>query len=98
MIQAIEAENFNDSRTAMENERYRNSLSKTDPRECKFDQSACRQSALVDLVKDARNLKANTDENTVMQMFMQEMDYRGIGMDKLNAYLDSGDETILYET
>ncbi len=98
MIQAIEAEKFNDSRTAMENERYRNSLSKTDPRECKFDQSACRQSALVDLVKDARNLKANTDENTVMQMFMQEMDYRGIGMDKLNAYLDSGDETILYET
>ena len=98
MIQAIEAENFNDSRTAMENERYRNSLSKTDPRECKFDQSACRQSALVDLVKDARNLKANTDENTVMQMFMQEMDYRGIGMDKLNAYLDSGDESILYET
>lgn len=98
MIQAIEAENFNDSRTAMENERYRNSLSKTNPRECKFDQSACRQSALVDLVKDARNLKANTDENTVMQMFMQEMDYRGIGMDKLNAYLDSGDETILYET
>lgn len=98
MIQAIEAENFNDSRTAMENERYRNSLSKTDPRECKFDQSACRQSALVDLVKDARNLKANTDENTVMQMFMQEMDYRGIGMDKLNAYLDNGDETILYET
>ena len=98
MIQAIEAENFNDSRTAMENERFRNSLSKTDPRECKFDQSACRQSALVDLVKDARNLKANTDENTVMQMFMQEMDYRGIGMDKLNAYLDSGDESILYET
>ena len=98
MIQAIEAENFNDSRTAVENERYRNSLSKTDPRECKFDQSACRQSALVDLVKDARNLKANTDENTVMQMFMQEMDYRGIGMDKLNAYLDSGDESILYET
>jgi len=98
MIQAIEAEKFNDSRTAMENERYRNSLSKTDPRECKFDQSACRQSALVDLVKDARNLKANTDENTVMQMFMQEMDYRGIGMDKLNAYLDSGDESILYET
>lgn len=98
MIQAIEAENFNDNRMAVNNERYRNSLSKTDPRECKFDQSACRQSALVDLVKDARNLKANTDENTVMQMFMQEMDYRGIGMDKLNAYLDSGDESILYET
>lgn len=98
MIQAIEAERFNDNRMAVNNERYKNSLSKTDPRECKFDQSACRQSALVDLVKEARNLKANTDENTVMQMFMQEMDYRGISMDKLNAYLDNGDETILYET
>jgi hypothetical protein len=98
MIQAIETENFNSNRMAVNNERFRNSLSKTDPRECNFDQSACRQSTLVDLVKDARNLKANTDENTVMQMFMQEMNYRGIGMDKLNAYLDSGDESILYET
>ena len=98
MIQAIEAENYNENRTAMENERYRNSLTKTDPRECKFDQSACRQSALVDLVKEARNLKANTDENTVMNMFMQEMDYRWIDINKLNAYLDSWDETILYET
>ena len=97
MIQAIETENFNDNRMAVNNERFRDSLSKTDPRECKFDQSACRQSTLVDMVKSARNLKANTPEDTVMQMFMQEMDYKGIGMDKLNAYLDSGDETILYE-
>jgi hypothetical protein len=76
MIQAIEAENFNSNRMAVNNERYMNSLSKTDPRECNFDQSACRQSALVDLVKSARNLRANTDENTVMKMFMQEMDYK----------------------
>jgi len=97
MIQAIEAENYNDNRTAAENERFRNSLTKSDPRECKFDQSACRQSALVDLVKSARNLKANTDEDTVMNMFMQEMGVKGIDMDKLNNYLDSWDETILYE-
>ena len=77
MIQAIEAENFNDNRMAVNNERFRNSLSKTDPRECKFDQSACRQSTLVDMVKSARNLKANTPEDTVMSMFMQEMDVRG---------------------
>ena len=97
MIQAIEAENFNDNRMAANNERYKNSLSKTDPKECKFDQSACRQSTLVDMVKSARNLKANTPEDTVMQMFMQEMDYKWISMDKLNSYLDNGDETILYE-
>lgn len=97
MIQAIETENFNDNRMAVNNERFRNSLSKTDPRECKFDQSACRQSTLVDLVKSARNLKANTPEDTVMSMFMQEMNVKGISMDKLNSYLDSGDETILYE-
>jgi hypothetical protein len=76
MIQAIEEENFNDNRMAANNERYRNSLTKTDPRECNFDQSACRLSTLVDLVKSARNLRANTDEETVMGMFMQEMDYR----------------------
>lgn len=97
MIQAIDAENFNDNRMAVNNERFRNSLSKTDPRECKFDQSACRQSSLVDLVKSARNLKANTPEDTVMSMFMQEMDVKGIDMDKLNSYLDYWDETILYE-
>lgn len=97
MIQAIEAENFNDNRMAVNNERYRNSLTKTDPRECNFDQSACRQSTLVDMVKAARNLKVTTPEETVMSMFMQEMDYKGIGMDKLNAYLNNGDETILYE-
>ena len=97
MIQAIEAENFNDNRMAVNNERYRNSLTKTDPRECNFDQSACRQSTLVDMVKAARNLKVTTPEETVMSMFMQEMDYKGIGIDKLNAYLNNGDETILYE-
>lgn len=97
MIQYIEEQNFNDNRMAANNERYRNSLTKSDPRECNFDQSACRQSTLVDLVKSARNLKANTPEETVMSMFMQEMNYKGIGMDKLNSYLDSGDETILYE-
>ena len=73
MIQAIETENFNSNRMAVNNERFRNSLSKTDPRECNFDQSACRQSTLVDMVKSARNLKANTPEDTVMQMFMQEL-------------------------
>lgn len=97
MIQAIEERKYNDSRTAAENERFKNSLSKSDPKECKFDQSACRQSTLVDMVKSARNLKANTPEDTVMSMFMEEMNYRGISMDKLNSYLDSWDETILYE-
>lgn len=97
MIQAIESENFTDNRIAVNNERYRNSLSKTDNRECKFDQSACRQSTLVDMIKSARNLRANTDEDTVMKMFMQEMEVKWIDMDKLNNYLDNGDETILYE-
>ena len=97
MIQYIEEQNFNDNRIAANNERFRNSLTKSDPRECNFDQSACRQSTLVDMVKSARNLKANTPEDTVMSMFMQEMDLKGISMDKLNSYLDSGDETILYE-
>ena len=97
MIQAIEAENFTDNRMAVNNERFRNSLSKTDNRECKFDQSACRQSTLVDMIKSARNLRANTDENTVMKMFMQEMDVKWIDVEKLNNYLDNWDETILYE-
>lgn len=97
MIQAIEAENFTDNRMAVNNERFRNSLSKTDNRECNFDQSACRQSTLVDMVKSARNLRANTDEDTVMKMFMQEMDVKWIDVEKLNNYLDNWDETILYE-
>ena len=97
VIQQIEKQKYDDNRTAAENERRKNSLTKTDPRECKFDQSACRQSVLVDMVKEARNLKPTTSEETVMSMFMQEMDYRWIGMDKLNSYLENWDETILYQ-
>lgn len=97
MIQIINDQNINDNRTATNNERFRNSLNKKDARECRFDQSACRQSDLVDLVKSVKWLKASTDENTVMTKLMQEMSIRGVEMDSLNNYLDKGDETFLYE-
>lgn len=98
MIQKVEADKFNDNRTAMENERFRACLSKTDPRERRFDESCWRQSTLVDLVKKARNLKANTPEETVLNMFMEEMQVKWIDMESLNNYLDNGDESILYKT
>ena len=97
MIQIINDQNINDNRTAVNNERFKNSLNKKDARECRFDQSACRQSDLVDLVKSVKWLKASTDENTVMTKLMQEMSIRGVEMDSLNNYLDKGDETFLYE-
>ena len=97
MIQIINDQNINDNRTATNNERFKNSLNKKDARECRFDQSACRQSDLVDLVKSVKWLKASTDENTVMTKLMQEMEIRGIEMDSLNNYLDKWDETFLYE-
>lgn len=97
MIQIINDQNINDNRTAVNNERFKNSLNKKDARECRFDQSACRQSDLVDLVKSVKWLKATTDENTVMTKLMQEMSIRGIEMDSLNNYLDKWDETFLYE-
>lgn len=97
MIQIINDQNINDNRTAVNNERFKNSLNKKDARECRFDQSACRQSDLVDLVKSVKWLKASTDENTVMTKLMQEMSIRGVEMDSLNNYLDKWDETFLYE-
>ena len=97
MIQIINDQNINDNRTAVNNERFKNSLNKKDARECRFDQSACRQSDLVDLVKSVKWLKASTDENTIMTKLMQEMSIRGVEMDSLNNYLDKGDETFLYE-
>ena len=97
MIQIINDQNINDNRTAVNNERFKNSLNKKDARECRFDQSACRQSDLVDLVKSVKWLKASTDENTVMTKLMKEMSIRGVEMDSLNNYLDKWDETFLYE-
>ena len=97
MIQIINDQNINDNRTSVNNTRFMNSLDKTDPRECKFDQSACRQSDLVDLVKQVKHLKATTSEDTVMQKLMQEMEIKWVSMDSLNNYLDNGDETFLYE-
>ena len=76
MIQLINTQNVNDNRVAVNNERFKNSLNKTDSRECKFDQSACRQTDLVNLVKDVKHLKASTSEDTVMKKLMQEMEIR----------------------
>ena len=97
MIQYINEQNVNDNRVAVNNERFKNSLNKTDPRECKFDQSACRQTDLVNLVKEVKHLKASVDEDTVMKKLMQEMEVKGVSMDSLNDYLDKWDETYLYE-
>lgn len=97
MIQYINDKNVNDNRVAVNNERFKNSLNKSDPRECKFDQSACRQTDLVNLVKEVKHLKASVDEETVMKKLMQEMEVKGVSMDSLNDYLDKGDETFLYE-
>ena len=97
MIQYINEQNVKDNRVAVNNERFKNSLNKTDPRECKFDQSACRQTDLVNLVKDVKHLKAATSEDTVMKKLMQEMELRWVSVDSLNNYLDKGDEEFLYE-
>lgn len=97
MIQLINTQNVNDNRVAVNNERFKNSLNKSDPRACKFDQSACRQTDLVNLVKDVKHLKASTSEDRVMEGLMQEMEIRWVSMDSLNNYLDKGDEEFLYE-
>jgi hypothetical protein len=76
MIQIINDQNINDNRASLNNERFKNSLNKKDPRECQFDQSACRQSDLVDLVKQVKHLKATTSEDTVMEKLMQEMELK----------------------
>ena len=96
MIQAIEWNNYNDNRVAVENEIFRKCLSKG-TQERNYDESCGRQSALVDRVKSVHNLKATTSEEDVLKMLMQEMDYKWVGMDSLNKYLDSWDEEFLYE-
>lgn len=96
MIQAIEWNNYNDNRVAVENEIFRKCLSKG-TQERNYDESCGRQSALVDRVKSVHNLKATTSEEDVLKMLMQEMDYKWVGTDSLNKYLDSWDEEFLYE-
>lgn len=97
MIQYINDQNLNDNRESVNNQRFMNSLNKTDPRECKFDQSACRQTVLANIVRQKKHLKASIDEDTIIKNLMQEMEIRWVSMDSLDNYLDKGDEEFLYE-
>lgn len=97
MIQYINDQNLNDNRESVNNQRFMNSLNKTDPRECRFDQSACRQTVLANIVRQKKHLKASIDEDTIIKNLMQEMEIRGVSMDSLDNYLDKGDEEFLYE-
>ena len=98
MIQQIQADNYKDGREAVINQKVLNCLNNTDTKDRNFQESCNRQSELVNKIIDKRNLKYNTPEDEAMRMFMEEMDYKGIDISLLDAYLDHWDETILYET
>ena len=94
MIQQIQADNYRDGREAVINQKVLNCLNNTNTKDRNFQESCNRQSELVNKIIDKRNLKYNTPEDEAMRMFMEEMDYKGIDISLLDAYLDHGDETI----
>jgi hypothetical protein len=50
------------------------------------------------LVKDKFQLKADAKTQDVINSFINYAQAKGSSIESLNAYLESGDETILYET
>lgn len=90
-------ENISKNRVMTENELYSRSLTEKDPKQKNYLQSNVRQEQLADLVKSKYNLREDAPTQDVINCLIQDANDMGVGIDSLNAYLDKGDETFLYE-
>lgn len=90
-------ENISKNRVMTENELYSRSLTEKDPKQKNYLQSNVRQEQLADLVKSKYNLREDAPTQDVINCLIQDANDMGVSIDSLNAYLDKGDETFLYE-
>ena len=90
-------ENISKNRVMTENELYQKSLTEKDPKQKNYLQSNVRQEQLADLVKVKYNLREDAPTQDVINCLIQDANDMGVSIDSLNAYLDKGDETFLYE-
>lgn len=97
-INRLNQQNYSNDRVKAENELFYKSTTEQDPKQKNYLQSNVRQEQLADLVKDKFQLKADAKTQDVINSFVNYAQDKGSSIESLNAYLESGDETILYET
>lgn len=97
-INRLNQQNYSNDRIKAENELFYKSTTEQDPKQKNYLQSNVRQEQLADLVKDKFQLNTDAKTQDVINSFINYAQDKGSSIESLNAYLESGDETILYET
>lgn len=96
-IQQLKADRVNENRIAAENELTYKSMWEKDIRQKNYMQSNVRLEQLADLTKQKFWLNADADTQWVINWLMAMAKDYWVSLDSLNNYLDSGDETFLYQ-
>lgn len=97
MIEQIQTDNYKENRTAAENEMLYKSFWLPSVQQIKNAASNVRQEILADMTKEKFWLRADADTEWVISWLIKYANDQWVSLDSLNKYLDSGDETFLYE-
>lgn len=97
MIEQIQTNNYKENRTAAENEMLYKSFWLPSVQQIKNAASNVRQEILADMTKEKFWLRADADTEWVISWLIKYANDQWVSLDSLNKYLDSGDETFLYE-
>lgn len=96
-LQQLKQNEVKDNRVKTENELYYKSMDEKDPKQQNYLQSNVRLEQLADLTKNKFWLKQDANTKDVLSWLMQYAQDQGVSLDSLNNYLDSGDESFLYD-
>ena len=96
-IQQLHSQNYNENRIATENEMTYKSLNTKDTQQRNYMQSNVRLEQLADLTKKKFWLNSSADTQSVINWLMQYAEDNWVWLDSLDAYLDHGDESFLYD-
>lgn len=96
-LQQLKQNEVKDNRVKTENELYYKSMDEKDPKQQNYLQSNVRLEQLADLTKNKFWLKQDANTKDVLSGLMQYAQDQGVSLDSLNNYLDSWDESFLYD-
>ena len=96
-LQQLKQNEVKDNRVKTENELYYKSMEEKDPKQQNYLQSNVRLEQLADLTKNKFWLKQDANTKDVLSGLMQYAQDQGVSLDSLNNYLDSWDESFLYD-
>lgn len=97
LMKAKQQQSTNENRMATENQMYAQSLTEQDPKQKNYLQSNVRLEQLADMAKNTWGLDANCDTKNVVNWVMDYAESMWVSIDSLNDYLETWNETFLYD-